>query len=158
MSLFVYLLAGRVTEREEAPMGPFSSAWGIRSVASNTCGLEGPVQEGGHLAADGVAVRAELVVDRRVAALGDFRCAEHVDGGLVDVAVVVDEQVVAGAVGQPITPNHERRHLRSAERPIGTELVVAGWVASLGDAGGRQLVDVVLEDASFVIDEEVLPG
>ncbi len=50
-------------------------------------------------------------------------------------------------------PVEERRHLAAGDDTVGAVLVVGRWVASFGDSGGSELVDVVFEDRVIVVDK-----
>ena len=50
----------------------------------------------------------------------------------------------------------ERGHLVSLYGVFGTVPVIGGRVASLGDTGGSQPVDVGFVDAAFVVGEQVI--
>src|SRR5690606_40174288 len=100
-------------------------------------------------------VGAEAVVLGWVASAGDVGCSESVDVALEDAAVVVGEVVAAAWVGGAEGAAAEGGPRDSGDEVVGAEAVVLGWVASAGDVGCSESVDVALEDAAVVVGEVV---
>ena len=109
-------------------------------------------EERRHLGPGDVAVRAEPRVGRRVASERDAGMGDPLDVGLELRAVVVGEGDRPAAL-QVERPCQEGRHLASSHQLEVAEPVVGRWIASPGDAGGLDPLDVGLEDRTVVIAE-----
>ena len=73
------------------------------------------MQESGHLAASHCVLRAEAVVDRRVAALCDARCGKSLD----DLLERADVEHLAADVGVEADELHRAARPRPLDRPLG---------------------------------------
>src|SRR5680860_1377014 len=113
------------------------------------------MEESGHLPPGDQISRAEAVVDRRIATSGNSGGAETVDVAFEYRIVVVDEEVAASVIRQIERAYEERGHLPSGHWVVGAETVVDRRIATSGNSGGAETVDVAFEYRIVVVDEEV---
>ncbi len=135
---------GRAAERDRRIAGRVARRgrrWGHRSE------LQRALQERRHLPASDDLAGTELAI----AATGrDARGRESVDVGRERVIRRHIAERDAARRGQRQGADQERRHLPAGHRVVRAEPVVGGRVAALGDARGRELVDIDRERPRYI--------
>ena len=116
----------------------------------------GSMEEGSRSPSVHKQVRAELGVGGRVTAPRDPGRAQAIDVVLEDRSIVVSEEIATAVVCQAVGPCKEGSELTAIHHSLGTEQCVRRRVASLSDASFGDAIDVVLEDRTVVVSEEVL--